>query len=105
MTDFNHTPGPWAHAGKYLVRLPEDPIHPKYVGPMICRTRIAGGPWGVKEAEANARLIALAPRMLDAIAEFVRKVEAGEARSKKSYAEMRAILAELTPNGETCDDN
>ncbi len=85
MTDFNHTPGPWNPC--------EYDIY--YGGVRVARTF----------NPEDARLIALAPRMLDAIAEFVRKVEAGEARSKKSYAEMRAILAELTPNGETCDDN
>lgn len=85
MTDFNHTPGPWGHY--------ECDIH--YGG-----VRVA---WAFNPEDA--RLIALAPRMLDAIAEFVRKVEAGEARSKKSYAEMRAILDTLHSDGETCDDN
>lgn len=42
---------------------------------------------------ANARLIAAAPELLEACEEFVRKVDAGEARSKRSYAQMKAAIA------------
>lgn len=45
------------------------------------------------EAKANARLIAAAPELLEACAEFVHKVDAGEARSKQSYAQMKAAIA------------
>ncbi len=43
--------------------------------------------------EANVRLITAAPELLVACKEFVRKVECGEARSKRSYAQMKAAIA------------
>lgn len=46
----------------------------------------------LEEAKSNARLIAAAPELFEACQEFVRKVEAGEAKSKKSYAQMKAAL-------------
>jgi len=46
-----------------------------------------------EEREANARLIAAAPDLLAACAEFVRKVECGEARSIRSYRQMKAAIA------------
>lgn len=45
------------------------------------------------EEAANALLIAAAPDLLKACKEFVRKCECGEARSRRSYAEMKAALA------------
>lgn len=45
------------------------------------------------ENQANAALIAAAPELLEACKEFVRKVECGEARSKRSYAQMKAAIA------------
>ncbi len=47
-------------------------------GPDICLSQ----GWG------NANLIAAAPDLLAACEEFVRKVDAGEARSSRSYAQM-----------------
>lgn len=44
-------------------------------------------------SEANARLIAAAPELLAACREFVRKVEAGAARSTRSYQQMTAAIA------------
>ena len=44
-------------------------------------------------ADGNARLTAAAPALLEACEEFVRKVEAGEARSKCSYAQMKSAIA------------
>ncbi len=46
-----------------------------------------------EEARANARLIAASVDLFDACVEFVRKVECGEARSKRSYAQMKAAIA------------
>jgi len=42
--------------------------------------------------EANAKLIAAAPDLLEACMEFVRKVECGEAKSKRSYAQMKQAI-------------
>jgi hypothetical protein len=48
---------------------------------------------------AAERLRAAAPGLLEAAVEFVRKVDAGEARSTKSYAAFKAaILKATTPN-------
>lgn len=44
------------------------------------------------EAKANAKLIAAAPDLLEACMEFVRKVECGEAKSKRSYAQMKQAI-------------
>jgi len=45
------------------------------------------------EREANARLLAASWELLEACKEFVRKVDCGEARSVKSYAQMKAAIA------------
>ena len=42
---------------------------------------------------ANAHLIAAAPDLYEACKEFVRKVDCGEARSKRSYKQMKEALA------------
>lgn len=47
------------------------------------------------DVEEVARLLAAAPKLLAACQEFVRKVECGEARSRRSYAEMKAIIDEV----------
>lgn len=44
------------------------------------------------EVESNAALISAAPDLLDACKEFVRKCECGEARSTRSYAQMKAAI-------------
>ena len=49
--------------------------------------------------EEDAHLIAAAPDLYAACEEFVRKVDAGEARSTRSYAAMKAALAKA--RGET----
>lgn len=43
--------------------------------------------------QLNAHLIAAAPELYEACKEFVRKCECGEARSHRSYAQMKAALA------------
>jgi len=49
------------------------------------------GDWSC--AEENMNLLAAAPELLAACVEFVRKCECGQARSKASYAEMKAAIA------------
>lgn len=44
------------------------------------------------EARANAHLIAAAPELLAACQEFVRKCECGEARSVRSYKQMKEAI-------------
>lgn len=43
-----------------------------------------------------ARVFAAGPDLLAACEEFVRKVDAGEARSSRSYAQMKAAIAKAT---------
>ena len=56
-----------------------------------------------EEEAANARLIAAAPELYAACEEFVRKVECGEARSVRSYAQMKAALSKA--RGEEAADH
>lgn len=48
---------------------------------------------GSAEDDANAYLFAAAPDLLEACKEFCRKVESGEAKSSRSYAQMKAAIA------------
>ena len=52
-----------------------------------------------EKVAANAHLIASAPDLLEACEEFVRKCECGEARSRRSYAQMKMAIAKA--KGET----
>lgn len=45
---------------------------------------------------ANAKLIAAAPDLYAACKEFIRKVEAGEAKSTASYEQMKAAIQKAT---------
>ena len=45
-----------------------------------------------EERQANAKLIAAAPDLLQACMNFVNKCDNGMARSKNSYAEMKAAI-------------
>ncbi len=47
---------------------------------------------GYDEGEADAKLIAAAPELLRACINFVNKCDNGMARSKNSYAEMKAAI-------------
>lgn len=46
----------------------------------------------VTQAEANAHLCAAAPDLLQACIDFVEKVERGEAKSTKSYNQMKQAI-------------
>lgn len=48
---------------------------------------------GSMPSDADECLIAAAPDLLAACVEFVRKCECGEARSTRSYAQMKAAIA------------
>ena len=45
-----------------------------------------------QKAKSNADLVSAAPDLLSACLEFVRKVECGQARSTKSYAQMKTAI-------------
>lgn len=51
------------------------------------------------DAVANAHVMAAGPELLAACKEFVRKVEDGEAKSTRSYRQMKAAIAKATTNG------
>ena len=83
-----HTPGPWTikqFGG------------PQISGPKGYAVATMWGALSVRELKgqdlANAKLIAAAPELLEACVEFVRRVEAGEIRSKLTYATMKAVIA------------
>ena len=57
-----HTPGPWSYVGE---------THGFYVGKPGIRLAAVMGAGGVEEEEANARLIAAAPELLDIVQRFV----------------------------------
>ena len=74
-----HTPGPW----EYLKR---DGVIVTHRPDIDVSHEIA---W----SDADYYLCAAAPDLLEACKEFVRKCECGEARSKRSYAQMKAAIA------------
>lgn len=98
-----HTPGPWeASTGENDGR---DFITIEHDGFPLCEVRGTNDmscideeqePYIADEMVANAKLIAAAPDLLEACIEFVRKVEAGEARSIRSYAQMKAAIKKAT---------
>ena len=63
-----HTPGPWIAEGEHgcVVYFKDPRAWPGYP-PIVCRTSIANGQIERKQAQANARLIAAAPKLLEAL--------------------------------------
>ncbi|GEM_PF-2654205 len=53
-----------------------------------------------RRAVADATIRAAAPDLFEAAAEFCRRVEAGEIRSKRSYAAFKAALSKATAQQE-----
>ena len=91
-----HTPGPWEivyskQGYPYAICAPEQ--SPNKPGGLTDITRWASISMpSSDEGLANARLISAAPDLLAACEEFCRKVDAGEARSVRSYAQMAAAI-------------
>lgn len=91
----SHTPGPWRadiHK-RHAIGSPFGVIFPPKGNCPIATVlddTIAGYEYSI--AESNARLIAAAPDLLEACKEFVRKVDCGEAKSKRSYAQMKSAI-------------
>ena len=94
------TPGPWrlnfgVDEGKPF---PEDwkqvSISSKSeYGPVIVTIDFENWDVTKEQGQANARLIAAAPDLYEACKEFVRKVDCGEARSVRSYKQMKSAIA------------
>ena len=92
-----HTPAPWSRGG------PDNgggSTMGVYIDDATGSRIIDCNPEGLVmprgECAANARLIAAAPDLLAACLEFCRKVDAGEARSKRSYEQMAAAIEKAT---------
>jgi hypothetical protein len=99
-----HTPGPW-------VALCDDGRKKRRPTAMVAaqdssmRLSIDCYASGLdhEQSMANARLIAAAPELYAACAEFVRKVECGQAQSTESYAQMKAALAKADGGDKAAD--
>ena len=93
-----HTPGPWkpSFVGQICIGVQNGGSY----GQMICNTILPEKDEEYEkekiEIESNAKLIAAAPELLEACIEFCRKVECGEARSKRSYAQMKLAIKKAT---------
>ena len=89
-----HTPGPWCvdegNGPGYNVYVVKDQAND---ADPYCDMTIECHGEGHETNKANARLIAAAPELLEACKEFVRKVECGEARSTRSYKQMKEAIA------------
>lgn len=88
-----HTPGPWSHG-----ELSGDILDPR--GRSICEILDANGePHGgvpIKQAEANARLIAAAPELLNALKEMLRSMVGRHDESVPAVERARAAIAKAT---------
>lgn len=100
------TPGPWHSGLNGNVYSGHSRFLCSPSAPSVSDQRVDGESWiemrqrtqperdaAKLEVVATAHLIAAAPELYEACAEFVRKVDAGEARSTKSYRQMQAALS------------
>lgn len=103
-----HTPGPWAiYASSVADQAERSWMKGVTIYSAPTGKRIADTCWLNSSNDHNARLIVAAPDLLAACKEFVRKVDAGEARSTRSYAQMKAAIAKAEgvnpePPDEAC---
>lgn len=95
MSGAKHTPGPWAVALRKGQIATQGPAT-EWLATMPHSASGGFGLTDVREIAANARLIAAAPDLLAACQEFVRKVECGEAKSTRSYEQMKAAISRAT---------
>lgn len=94
-TEPTFTPGPWKLNGEFVsanghydeprIFSVADEDNPKYVASLA-----VGRNW-----EHDGNLIAVAPEMYEAMAEFVHRCDIGEVRSRKTYAKFKAILEKV----------
>lgn len=84
------TLGPWIVNGSSVVA--NFPTDTKCVAEVNLISVVNGKKAPHSEQIGNLYLIAAAPDLLEACEEFCRKVESGQARSIKSYAQMKAAI-------------
>lgn len=95
-----HTPGPWHYddgqGGKYfpIVKLGGPPDSPHGITINDCRGKNGGD---IHELQANARLIAAAPALLDALESLALMTEASELHDMAQIARAAIAIAEPTP--------
>jgi hypothetical protein len=70
MTNAVHTPGPWSHEWQFIVAPDPTGVHPDIYIAEIAESDEDGRVASTEQQEANARLIAAAPELLDALAYF-----------------------------------
>lgn len=94
MNNFKGTPGPWVaeqtHSMLWIWDLPKQKIV------MSCHNEVELKKRVIEENKANATLIAAAPEMLEAMQEFVDRVDKGEVRSTKTYSKFKSIITKAT---------
>ena len=101
----HHTPGPWLFAGLKADRFALQKVYAENPKRIIAVLRSPLGENHIKELTANARLIALSPRMLDALRKVERQLaeevdrrddedELYEAPMRPVWDEVQAILEE-----------
>jgi len=73
-----HTPGPWK------ARISGNVANTVSTEDGIGIARVIG--------DEDAHLIAAAPQMLEALEEFCARVDAGEVRSKRTYAKFKELI-------------
>ena len=83
-----HTPGPWERGNTFATTV----FGPD--GEVVANATTHKH--GEQKAIANARLIAAAPEMLTEMQTFCARVEAGEVRSKRTYAAFKALITKAT---------
>lgn len=98
MSKLQHTPGPWDkdYNGTigHIKTLCKPDVHTKTI--IKYRYNMCEEILTEEEIEANARLIAAAPEMLEALIWFVRRVRNGEVHSKRTYARYVEIIEKAT---------
>ena len=100
-TKAKHTPGPWkVRNAHYIGRSAYyvDPVNERGPHDSVCVAVIRQG-WLVEESEANARLIAAAPALLEGCRVALDALESPEARHVYSVIQrekLRAAIAQAT---------
>jgi hypothetical protein len=84
MTDTKHTPGPWHEGSHRSVESPSGTICEVY------------SHMGIAEADANQKLIAAAPDLLDALVDAVRYAQGGDLLHPAALSRARAAIAKAT---------